>query len=365
MSNNQPLILCLSGLDSVYVLLRLRAAGQTPDVVLMAMDGNEDTPLVKFMESRVFPFLRDRRIRTVQVARASALRSDGIVVLDDSTSPTKYYCDVPYSVEQSLLSQAMLYPGPGYLSNFLGWTLQRWILDNYAGYYPRVYIGIRDNETPGAMQYLVNPNYWRLELPLVDWQVSRNVVEQSIQDWFGVVPQRRRIIPTGREPLDDLLELYAQQPHLAIRPLLSECVAMAIHPRLRYGWRTLLKMPLRDTLLAVNNWPAELLFQEYLDSLEWTVYKIRRVFDPARRELIPFVATTNRDIANRRINRMADEWVFPGGMRVTSQDVWRLWFEKTSQRESFAVPLPAVVDKHVPPDFEVHWLKAQNNNDDD
>lgn len=372
-----PVILCLSGLDSIYLLVNLIESGHPPDVVLMAIDGNEGDPLIQFIERSLFPLIRQHHIRVVQISRTSWLKDDGVTVLQDTTQPATYSREVPLSVERALTSRAVLYPGPGYLKDFIGWPLQRWIMDNYAGYTPLVILGLRTGEEhllASELSGMVNSQYWRIMTPFIEWGVPRYQVIQALVDRFGSIPARHRIIPTGRERFDDLIDLYRRQPSLAARPLCMEYVGRAVNPLLTHGWRVMLNSTLRQTLNVANCWQAELMFQEYMDSIPWTTYLVRRIRSDStqnRRMITPSSSgICSRHEAVERIKHMHDitnfdQVRFHLWTDKDFCDTWRLWHVRKSRQEIFSVAAPNLVDTIKPKNFEVLWQEAAEAIHDD
>jgi hypothetical protein len=70
--------------------------------VIGSQTGDEHRDTQESVETHIFPLLRSRRIRFVEVARAGEHESDGIVVFQDSTEPFIFHREGAYKLSQHL-----------------------------------------------------------------------------------------------------------------------------------------------------------------------------------------------------------------------------------------------------------------------
>ena len=71
-------------------------------IVITAQTGDEYADTGRDVEAHILPLMRSHSIRFVQVARAGHREADGIVVLDDSTSPMKVHLAGAYKLSDEL-----------------------------------------------------------------------------------------------------------------------------------------------------------------------------------------------------------------------------------------------------------------------
>ena len=273
-------VICINGVASIYMLMSLLCEGATDAreiVVLMALDGNQNSDWSAFYEKQLFPILAEKQIRTVQVSRVSNLSSEGFIVHADTVSPQKYYGGDCFSLEDSLLNFGMIFPGPSYLHKFRGWLIRKWLLSTFGKQPIRICLGLhahqlkrldRNHDLAGLK---TNPN-WSISLPVLD--VSPEKANKQFTNRFSSLPSSMPIIPNGFQTLDYLRNYYDQWPERASRALLSEHVGLALSPN-QLGWRRLTKLSLRESL--AGNWEVEAFFQDYLRSLPWRIYGVKRL----------------------------------------------------------------------------------------
>jgi hypothetical protein len=77
-------------------------------IVITSQTGGEYLSTKRLREKYILPILRDRAVRTVQVARAGPKEEDGIVVLDDTTEPYTVYIEGAYTLEQELRTSGVV-----------------------------------------------------------------------------------------------------------------------------------------------------------------------------------------------------------------------------------------------------------------
>jgi hypothetical protein len=71
-------------------------------IAVYAATGDEWDDTLADCERHILPLLREHGVRLVQVARGGSFESDGIVVLDDSRSPTRLHKAGPWRLSDEL-----------------------------------------------------------------------------------------------------------------------------------------------------------------------------------------------------------------------------------------------------------------------
>jgi hypothetical protein len=96
------------GRDSTAILLRWLLEPSSRDfgldqlVVVVSHVGNEWPDTYNLFQTVIVPLLRSTTSAYVQLCRAGSELADGIVVLDDSRSPTRGQWDVPWTLRDEL-----------------------------------------------------------------------------------------------------------------------------------------------------------------------------------------------------------------------------------------------------------------------
>jgi hypothetical protein len=72
-------------------------------IVLTAQTGDEMTETKLLCEAYLLPLLRQHQIRLVQVAKTTASKLDGYVVLSDTTEPTKLFTEGNFKLSWDLM----------------------------------------------------------------------------------------------------------------------------------------------------------------------------------------------------------------------------------------------------------------------
>lgn len=71
--------------------------------VITAQTGDEHRDTKTLCETYIFPLMRSKQVRLVQVARAGRLEEDGIEILDDTDYPETLHIDGAYKLSDELL----------------------------------------------------------------------------------------------------------------------------------------------------------------------------------------------------------------------------------------------------------------------
>lgn len=285
------------GVDSTAILLRWIAEPQTRDfplkdlVVISAQTGNEWEETGRLVETHVYPLLARHGIRTVQVARKGASQTDGITVLNDTTTPTLCHirptAERPYyTLAAEMLTNGTIPQSGGTRKCSIkakGWPLDYWISRHTSGAEFRHVVGFEANETSRMVRDMREgkvpgriPSY-----PLIEWGWDRDACLRYIRAQLGVewpksacafCPYAFAVRDGGR---NRTIARYLANPEEAMLPLLMEYAAVALNPR-----QGLIGGERLADVLAAHPGTADLLarFAAVLDADEWGVYDVRRAF---------------------------------------------------------------------------------------
>lgn len=360
--DNRLRIVCVNGADSIYLLLTIledALVDRSKIVVLMALDGNHSAELQRFYENRLFPFILEKQIRTVQIGRATNQNSDGLIVHDDTYSPQKYYGSECFSLKESLLTFGMRLPGPAYLYKFRGWLIRRWILDTFAGEDPHVLLGLRRNELKrlektNDLGGLRADDFWTLVLPLAAADIGPEQVCSMVTNYFGTLPAIISIIPNGHQKLAAIQAYYDNFPERASTALLVEYVGVALNARQK-GWRGLKNGSLRESLK--DDWRVEAFFQDYLRSFPWCLYQVKLLRGKKTTRSITKGPRGTHDFCFEYLMMLGEEKAEHRAALLSGDGIWRLWFVRNREAEHFLVALPNILEGSEPRDFQLNWQK--------
>ena len=121
-------------------------------IVLVAQTGDETDETKHLSETYLFPLLRQHQIRLVQVARTSASKRDGYLVLSDTCQPHELHIKGGFPLSQDLL-QSVTVPRLGRphicAQRAKGEVLDAWIRDHISEAFGP-YLGYNVDETKRA-----------------------------------------------------------------------------------------------------------------------------------------------------------------------------------------------------------------------
>lgn len=332
--------------------------------VLSAQVGKEKRETKLAQERYIYPILRRRRARTIQVARVGLSESDGIVVLSDTREP--YECFIGgggVTIADELLRAGtvpQVAQGKRLCSlHWKGFPLDLWKAREF-GDMPFVNImGFNADEQRRIARDLSYSSVVRTSVhPLAEWGWGRARVESYLLDRFGYTISRSCCLfcpfSDGKLPM---LTYYRAEPEDAAEALILEFGSICLNPRMTlYADRSL-----RSVLEADGNTAALALMQQRLDALLWSLYYVRRVYTGkglAWRSVERITTGSRRAIDTRLTITARAE-----GLPVVEADgVRRAYrYERADTYpavEAFLVAAPAVIEEKERKGFPKLWSKV-------
>lgn len=365
------------GVDSTAILLRWLTDPSSRDfelselVVVTAMTGDEWEQTGADVEAHVLPLMRAHGIRYVQVARARrhvTTAGDGIVVLDDSTAPTRLHLRGAYRLSDEM-REAGTVPQTGGARlcsvHAKGDALDPIIAGLTDGRPYRHVIGFECNEPSRAAKDARHNTATRTGVyPLVEWGWDRAACEEFIATVTGVAWEKSACVYcpfalANREGRARVLARYAADPAAGVETLMLEHVALALNPAqgLVGGKRAV------DMVRAAGHRHVLDAFEGALAASEYAVYEVRRVLRPRADD------PTKQANASRSVRRWATGTraamtallaeTAAGSVEVADDGIARAYLRRRGASlptgEHFLVAAPAVVADKEAPRFEQWW----------
>jgi hypothetical protein len=318
-TNTKPVVLSFGmGVDSAAILLRWLEDPTSRDfeldnlVVITAMVGNEFSGTGRLVEQHILPRLRKHNVRFIQVARAGLLQKDGVKVLSDSAQTDKLYIKGAYKLSDELTSAGTV---PQYASGrrrcsmkAKGWPLDLWIEAEMNGREFRHVMGFNADEMRRVERDRSYSSAERhSEYPLVEWGWGRQACEDYLENLVGEkwLKSCCTFCPFAGGKKSHL-ERLGKNPEAATEALALEHVSLALNPRMTLfsGGKSLAES-------FRTNGDQDILdaFDTHLDTQEWAVYQIRRVYSSkgnARRSVrVQTARNLTRTVAEATLTEMA------------------------------------------------------------
>ncbi|GAA2417777.1 hypothetical protein A7G45_31395 [Mycolicibacterium llatzerense] len=363
------------GLDSASVLVRWLTEPASRDfdlselAVVTAMTGHESGATIEAISQLVIPMLAEQSVRFIQVARSqrrTTRAGAGVVVLDDSRSPSRLYAEGLYTLGDELLSAATLpqLGGRRLCSvHSKGDALDPVIARITKGQPYRHAVGFEADERSRSDKDRVHNTELRVGwYPLQDWGWTRRDCAQYVLDVLGLeIPKSccgfcpySMSSAAGR---DQVIERYRREPQLAVDALFLEYVARSINPL-----QTLIVGSSVADLVADAGLSETLaLFQGRLASAEWSLYEVRRVVRPAKNGGRGITARALEVVATGSRAAMAEQLATRPGRRVLGADgiVRHILRERSEDgADHLFVAAPAGAESKKRGGFEQWWQEA-------
>ena len=385
------------GVESSAVLSRwclepaVRPCPLSELIVITAQTGDEYADTGRDVEAHILPLMRSHSIRFVQVARAGHHEADGIVVLEDTRSPTQVHLRGAYKLSDELRRNGTVpqYAGQHRCSlKFKAWAIETWLDANIRTGRARHAFGYNSEETARvercdasmreriafgfnseegervARSMTYNTVYRTAFYPLVEWGWTRTRCEQYLRHVFGIEWKKSACVYCPFTPLRGAaLERHREHPDAVADAMLLEHLSLALNPRATlYGDRSLIQITRED-----GNARAAQRYESRLATLPWAIYRVRRIYSAAGK-------------ADRAVERQAvyasqvaatdavRDRAFNGGAELTElRGILYGFTERRSEsvfpcREEYIVAAPAVVEdkaRHGLAHFEVKWHSVQ------
>lgn len=362
------------GVDSVAIAARWLREPDSRDfdladlILLTAMTGNEYAATAELMRRHLLPELAAARVRYVQVARAGQSSKDGIVVLDDTRTPTRMHMRGPWSLSDELEATGTV---PQIVSGrrlcsyrAKGEVLDAWIAAELH-HQPYVHcIGFAAEETKRVAR---DSSYTTLSrtarYPLVEWGWDRRACEGYLLRIYGTRWPRSccGYCPFQIGDLGGLVARWRREPALATQALRLEYAALALNPRSAlFGGRT------AHDLAAAHGLHEALARQEaYLAAASWGLYRVRRIYHPRKGDptakgpgwrSVACEGTGDRDTIRAQVLAL------PGAV-VDEHGIARQWRRHATAPypagEEMIVAAPDHVGDKQRPGFEAAWARLR------
>lgn len=279
------------GFDSTALLLDYLLNPQNWDFVLrcivMSQTGDESFLIKQQVEKYVFPLLRQHKIRTIQIARASSTLRDGFVVLDDTTEPEICHyrptAQKPYfSLSDDMLLAATV---PQYAQNrrkcsdkFKQKILDKWHDLNCPGCWKLIgYNGDEAHRFAKIKEEWQQQSLHPIKCPLYDRGWSRSYIEDYIKAFIGSDQFYRSAcvfcpfsMVAGSNA--EIKLKYDLNPREAVRSAYLEYVSICFNSK-----QTLSSSGKTIAQRGLLNEDNQFLFELELAEAVWKVYEVRRI----------------------------------------------------------------------------------------
>ena len=341
-------------------------------VVVVAQTGSEFADIKALVEEHIFPILRYVQIRVVQVARHGLYKEDGIVVLDDTRNPTTLYIEGDYTLITELM-EAGTVPQVAQgkhicAQKYKGEVIDGWVDLWHEGQPYRNILGYHAGEPERmtkAQSYTTR--VMAHESPLIEMGWGHQMCLDFIWHLIGIdwVKSCCGYCPFagGRQ---FILDRYAAEPDRGIEALLMEYCSMALN-----GNMTLFGSgkSLYDSVLAQDTRiPGSLEsvingFQQRLDTLEWSIYRIQRIYyerpDRKKRPMtdrnVEIIMRGSRQEVAQALGRMLGEHVEDAGHRRVYTRRRTITDRSKTTIEEFCVAAPAGIVEKQKKRFPKAW----------
>ncbi|WP_404316439.1 hypothetical protein [Prescottella equi] len=282
------------GEDSTAILLRWIEDPTSRDfdlddlVVITAMTGDEWDSTRAAVEEHVLPRIAAAGIRYIQTARGRrhvTTAGEGVVILDDTRTPSRLYIEGDYSLYREMIEAGTLPQSGGARLcsvHAKGDVLDAVIARITRGQPYRHVMGFEAGEQRrAAKDTMFNTDLRTGEYPLIDWGWTRDDAIAYTRSVTGtsVGKSACTFCPftfANKQGRADVFARYATNPAIGAKTLLMEHLALALNPAQGLvGGRRLIDM-LRDHQLddVVDAFTA------VLEDHEHAIYDVRRILRP-------------------------------------------------------------------------------------
>lgn len=375
-----PVVLSLGmGVDSVALLLRwIHEPDSRPAdlreisdlLVLIAQTGDEWAATGAHMEEHLLPLMREHRIRTVQVARASASQTDGIVFLEDTDQPDRIHLTGAYRLADELTESGTIPQagGPRKCSvKAKGYCLDAAIDLLVDGPFLHA-IGFEYGEPGRARRDATYDTPGRRTgiYPLVEWRWDRDrciqyiAAKTGVSNWPKSACSYCPFALTNKKGLVHTLERMQRNIPEALAALVLEHRAVCLNPQ-----QGLIAGDRLATRVAELGGDLQQRWLEHREDLEHCVYEIRRLKRPRDNDVLK-VANASRSLTihatgSRQAMRelLADMAADHGQPLDTHDGIERLYLRRYGRDlpagEHFLVAGPAGALEKARPNFDTWW----------
>lgn len=373
------------GVDSSYILARWLTDPTSRDfdladlVVLTAMVGNEFAQTARDAETAILPLLAAHSVRYIQVGRSRrnvTADGEGVVILDDSRSPTTLHIGGDYTLGNELLTAATVPQIGGARkcsikskANVLSPVINRIT----AGQPYRHVLGFEAGEISRSRKdTLYNTQARTGWYPMQDWGVGRAEAIAYLKEVTGVEFARSActfcpFALATEKGRDATMDRYRREPGAAVEALVIEATSRAVNER----QGLIGERPLSDLIAAAGMPEILAAAEDRLDAMDHVLLEVRRIVaakagQPGKAGMI-WRSVTRLEVGARA--EMAAALAAMPGREVTAASgttrrVLRSREDTPAgqfpQLEHFYVVAPAVVETKSRPGFDDAWQAATN-----
>ncbi len=278
------------GVDSTAILVRwlLEAACRGFPlerlIVITAQVGGESLRTKWFGETFVLPLLRRFNIRLVQVCRAGPSQKHGIIVLSDTRQPDRLYTEGgPYTLEDELLAAGTVVVAQKNRRNcsqkHKAFPIETWLRkelkdDRFIqilGFASDELERVEKDESYSCIRWGEQKEAY---YPLVEWGWDREKCIAYLLEVTGHQADRSCCVwcPFARS---HIIACFRQEPASAVRAMRIEQTAVSLNQNSTIFPRN---TSLIEAVKADGNVAAAELFEDYLRTATWALYRVQRVF---------------------------------------------------------------------------------------
>ncbi len=313
-------------------------------------------------------------MRYVQVARSQrhvTKNGDGIVVLSDTTHPTRIHLEGAYKLSDEMLEAGTpAQPSGSRLCSVhaKGDVLDPVIARITHGHPYRQIIGYEATEPKRAANDRAHNTQLRTGVyPLIEWGWTRTICIEFIASVTGVIWEKSACAAcpfalANKAGLARVLARYADEPAAGIASLFQEHVALTLNPAQT-------QLPGRSARAVVADAGLHQVLTGLDDKLaaaEHAVYEVRRILRPRKDDRtklananrsVTAIATGTREQMHTALAALAAQT--GGDVDIDEHGIGRVYLRTRAAVfptvEHFYVVCPAVVKDKQAPHFETRW----------
>lgn len=272
------------GVESTAILVRWMRSPQSRPfndfhnlIVLTAQTGDEMVETKSLCENYLFPLMREHKVRLVQVAKASASKLDGYIILSDTYQPYELHTEGYFPLSRDLLQSGTV-PRLGRphicAQRWKGEVLDAWIADHIKEAFGP-YLGYNVDETKRAGKadgYTCQGHQFLY--PLIEWGWTRDDCIEYLYRTLGVLWRKSACSYCPFQQKQAAIARYDRDPKAAGFTLLMEMNALAFNPRMHlFSSGTAY-----DLMAKSGNQAAFDELEQLLQQLQWAVYHVQRTY---------------------------------------------------------------------------------------
>lgn len=387
------------GTESTAILLRWLLDPSSRDfdlsdlIVITSQTGDEYADTKRLVETYMFPLMRKRGIRFVEVARAGHLEEDGIVLLQDTKKPTELHTEGAYKLSQELMTAGMVpaFGGEHKCSmKFKAFVIESWMEENVYGPIRHAFgynadeterveksekafkdraaklaFGFNSDETDRVEKARKYDTEVRVGIyPLLEWGWNREACEQYIQKELNVLWRKSACVYCPFNALKaDGIERLREHSSQAADALMLEFVSLCMNFRgTLYSTSPLYNIVKKNKIDA-----AVREFENKLASTPWGIYRVRRIYSKkgSAERCVEKLEEGSRDSIESKLVKaaMAHALEIKVHEKLVMHGITYMYLRKRTPDvypaiEEFYVAAPAVVEnkaRYGIPRFDERW----------